>query len=65
MDTQTLTTQITILDWLVSHKDEMVEYWGAWRDAQGFDDERKQLVDECYGEYIRTLDTLIDTMLPF
>lgn len=65
MVTQTLTTQITITDWLLSHRDEMIEAWGAWRDAQALDDEARQLVDEVYNEYIRTLDDLLDVMLPF
>jgi len=43
----------------------MIEHWGAWRDAQQFDDAHKQLVDDVYGEYMRTIDNLLDVMLPF
>lgn len=58
-------TQISMYDYLVQRRDEIVEDWSLWRDAQIADDEHKRLVDECYNEYIRTLDELIDAVLPF
>lgn len=62
---QIIATQISMYDYLARCRDEQIHNWGIWRDSQGFDDAAKQLVDDVWNEYIRTLDNLMETVLPF
>lgn len=57
--------QVSMVDYLQSHKETVIENWGKWRDQQGSDDAAKALVDEVYYQYICTLDNLLNTLIPF
>lgn len=61
----TQTYQCNFADYLDAQKAIVIDAWAEWRNAQALDDESKSLVDEVYNEYIRTLDKLKETMLPF
>lgn len=57
--------QMSIHDYLDGCKADLIDWWGLWRDAQIDADIDKALVDEVFGEYMRTLDKLRETLIPF
>jgi len=60
-----ITVQMTFIDELCRHKEDVITSWELWRDAQFASDAHKHLVDEAFNEYIRTLDKLLETLVPY
>jgi len=61
----TVIMQISLRDYMVSCKEQTISSWEKWRDAQYVDDAYKAIVDDSFSEYIRTLDKIIESLVPF
>lgn len=57
--------QISIADHVAKLKEDAIEDWSYWRDANYESEEHKQWVDDVFDEYIRTLDSLLEGLVPF
>lgn len=58
-------TQISLADFVDARRDEVKDQWARWRNAQGLNDADKELVDNAFDEYIRTLDRIYDKLVVF